>query len=215
MKSRSEIWLAALEDMGQQCSVSTQRDAETLAQRVSQEGDSFFTITLPKFGKDLELSLSHSRIPRDRFYGFRRKKLVIDIVDGQYGFKLEDRKFGGGNPQFLGGFLDLVFSDNLEMTYDELSFAQAHPSVMLVPRLRRDSKDIARMADAINAIRQLCLMFGKEKERCSDANVDKAYRTFIQTDEELDAPLGTSEHSGSSERISKMGCSQTPEGLSG
>lgn len=211
MKSRSEIWLVALEELGRRCSVSTQRDAETVAKRVAQEGESFFTTTLPQFGKDLEMSLSWSRIPQDRFRGFSRKKLFVDICDVAYGFKLEQRSFGHGNPKFLGGFLDLVFTDTLEMTYDELSFALAHPSVMMVPRLRRDTTDMVRMADAINAIRQLCLMFGKEKERSSDSAVESAYRTYIQTDKALDAPLRTSEQTSS---LVRTECSLRSEGRS-
>jgi hypothetical protein len=214
MKSRSEIWLVALEELGDRCSVSTQRDAETVAKRVAQEGESFFTTTLPRFGKDFELALSWSRIPQDRFTGFSRKKLFVDIHDVAYGFKLETRSFGHGNPKFLGGFLDLVFRDTLEMTYDELSFALAHPSVMMVPRLERDTQDMVRMADAINAVRQLCLMFGKEKEQCSESAVVAAFRTYIQTDKELDAPLLTSEQPFSSVNPEKTVGSLRSEGRS-
>lgn len=198
MKSRSEIWLRALDELGAQCSVSTQRDAETLASRVAQEGESFFTLTLPAFGKDLEQALSYSRIPRHCFTGFKRAKLEVDVLS-DYQMVLYSKKFGGGNPRFLGGFLDLVFCDNLQMHEDELRFAEAHPSIMLVPRLRRDG-DLGRMADAITAIRQLCLMFSKEKERCSDSRVEAAYRSYIETEKEIDAPLWTVDRTDSSEK---------------
>jgi hypothetical protein len=106
--------------------------------------------------------------------------------------------------------MDLVFRSHLEMTVDELLFAGDHRSVLLVPHLRKNAQDVARMADAITAIRQLCLMFGKEKELCSATRTKAAYDAFIETDKELDAPLGTSELQPSS----REECSPTPEGRS-
>jgi hypothetical protein len=67
MKSRSEIWFTALEELGDQCSVDTARDATTVERRATQEGDTFFKVTLPQFAKDLERSLAAGYIPR-RFW---------------------------------------------------------------------------------------------------------------------------------------------------
>jgi hypothetical protein len=193
MKSRSEIWLSVLDEFGTLCSVDTQRDAEAMASRVAREGDSFFTVTLPAFGKDLEMSLAQRRIPRSVFTGFARRKLLVDHIDSNYGFILEQSRHTGGSPRFLGGFLDLVFRNQLEMTAEEFAFAQTNPSVILVPRLRESSKNVVQMADAITAIRQLCLMFGKEKELCSNSRVEEAVAQFVQTDKEIDSPLGIGE----------------------
>lgn len=193
MKSRSEIWLCALNELGAQCSVSTLRDAETLAQRVAREGDTFFKVTLPTFGKDLELSLALRRIPPDLFTGFKRRKRVVILTDDD-GSPLESVKRAGGNPQFLGGFLDLVFCDVPSVNFDDYGRTVAEDPSRLDPFMRNFSaQEVFRAADAITAIRQLCLMFGKEKEMCSPPRVAAAVSEFIETDKELDAPLGTSE----------------------
>lgn len=206
MKSRSEIWLCALSELGAQCSVNTHRDANNAASRVAREGDTFFKVTLPQFGKDLETALSMSRIPRSLFKGYRRSKLEVVVLDGNYEFPMYSRKFSGGNPQFLGGFLDLVFRNKLEMTADALSFAEGRPDVLLVPQIRREmtGEEVARMADAITAIRQLCLMFSKERELCTPARTSAAYDQFISTDKELDRPLWTSGSTPSSEEIDSL-----------
>lgn len=214
MKSRSEIWLCALEELGAQCSVSTQRDAETLAKRVAREGDSFFTVTLPKYGKDFELSLSMRRIPRDLFKGFARSKLNIDFVDDQYGWVLSSTKMAGGTPKFLGGFMDLLFNTTIETNYDEFEVVSNNSimsAVSLVPRLRSFEQDeVLKAADAVAAIRQLCLMFAKEKASAPPKAIEHAYGQFVETDEELDSPLGIVEEIS----FSKEDFSTKSEGLS-
>jgi len=70
------------------CTTSTARDLKTVSSRVEHEGLSFFTITLPSFGKDLLKSLDQGYVGSDQFCGFRRS---------------------GGLPAFLQGFLCLVF----------------------------------------------------------------------------------------------------------
>jgi hypothetical protein len=75
-------------DLGERCHISTGRDLQTITARVEHEGESFFTITLPKFGKDLQKGLSRGFVDRSMFTGFQ---------------------WHGGLPRFLGGFLDLVF----------------------------------------------------------------------------------------------------------
>jgi hypothetical protein len=201
MKSRSEIWLSVLEEFGTLCSVSTQRDAETLARRVEREGDSFLKVTLPRFAKDLEKSLAWRRIPTDAFQGFKRNPFVVEIFqDGDH--LIDVKKASAGTPKFLGGFLDLVFTNQLQVTEREFDVYADTPAEALLhcPRIREENLDIARMADAITAVRQLCLMFGKEKERCSSRFVEAAYDAFTETDAELTDPLVTSEpHSFSKE----------------
>jgi hypothetical protein len=208
MKSRSEIWLRALDELGAQCLVDTQRDAETLSARVAREGDSFFKVALPRMGKDFELALSHRRIPRTLFRGFSRQKLKVTRLDADYEFPIDTVKLGGGVPKFLGNFMDLVFNADLHMTAAEFEHASAHADLLLVPRLRvpefHGALTVAQMADAITAIRQLCLMFGKEKEQCSQPRVDAAYRQYVETDKELDRPLWTSGPTPSSEEVSSL-----------
>lgn len=189
MKSRSEIWLCALKELGSQCSVSTQRDAETLASRISKEGDSFLMVALPTFAKDLERSLSIGRIPKDAFVGFGRQRFTIwSKPDGEHADWFETSAASGA-PKFLGGFLDLLFMRELHLNAHQTSMnAGLSGSWVWEPRLRLDV-DPELQADAIAAIRQLCLMFGKEKERCSDSVVKAAFAAFRETDKELDAPF--------------------------
>lgn len=190
MKSRSEIWLCALEELGAQCSVDTRRDAETLTSRVAQEGDTFLKVALPSYAKDLELSLAAGRIPWEAFRGFARKRFTVTY--GSDEFSSGQRVIhSGGAPKFLGNFMDLVFTSAawVDAALDTDDGANGMvDAITRVPVLRRDG-DVLRSADAIAAMRQLCLMFGKEKERCSPSRVDAAVDAFIETDKELDLPL--------------------------
>lgn len=88
MKSLMSLWKVLLNEMGNRCCTSTSRDLQTVTSRYEHEGLSFFTITLPTFGKDLLKSLDQGYVGSDQFYGFRRT---------------------GGLPAFLQGFLCLVF----------------------------------------------------------------------------------------------------------
>jgi hypothetical protein len=108
--------------------------------RSKHEGLSFLTITLPDFGKDFQKSLDRKQVDPDSFLGFKRR---------------------AGLPQFLGGFLDLVFDRTSGRLLDE-------PSI-----------------DAILAIRQLTLVFGKVLFPCSDTRVRAAMRGYIQCEQDV------------------------------
>lgn len=203
MKSRSEIWLRALEELGAQCSVSTTRDAVTLARRVEQEGDTFFKVALPKYAKDLEQSLAQHGIPTDAFHGFKRRNRLVRILHDD-GSLSKIKKHGGGIPLFLGGFLDLVFCDEVETTWDDYNAIVDHAEVnrlyYVFPTWIRPadagSNTERRMAEAIRAVRQLCNMFGKEKELCSDSRIEDAVTDYVKTDVELELPFSTGESTG-------------------
>lgn len=201
MKSRSEIWLSALEDLGALCSVSTARDATTVLRRVEHEGDEFFTITLPQMAKDLEEALSLGAIPSRLFEGWSRTNMCVHIDrEGKHVGKI--RRFAGaGTPKFLGGFYEIVFNTDLEMT-SELYTCYENASVRPLPLMRQtdNEADIAEMASAIYAIRQLCLMFGKEKELCSDSAVQEAIDRYVTLDRRLIDPLPTGGTLSSSRR---------------
>jgi hypothetical protein len=72
-------------------------------------------------------------------------------------------QFTRGLPRFLGGFLDLVFDRGSGLLLD-------------VPSI-----------DAIFAIRQLTLMFGKLELPCSESRVAKAMQGYIECEQELGA----------------------------
>jgi hypothetical protein len=88
MKSLTALWKEASDELGAWCHTSTTLDYKKLERRVEHEGDSFLTITLPKFGKDFEEALDQGKVDPCHFAGFRRS---------------------GGLPLFLGGFLERVF----------------------------------------------------------------------------------------------------------
>jgi hypothetical protein len=54
MKSLVPLWQKMAEELAIWCRTSTVRDSKRVADRVSDEGESFFTITLPSFGKSFE-----------------------------------------------------------------------------------------------------------------------------------------------------------------
>ncbi len=80
------LWKELASESASWCGTSAARDIETVACRVEAEGESFFTITLPKFGKAFERALELGK---------------IDHVPGFYSRK--------GLPEFLRGFLGQIF----------------------------------------------------------------------------------------------------------
>jgi len=88
MKRLTSLWRVLAQECGSRCGTSTIRDHKTVVDRVKVEGESFLTITLPRFCKDLERSLEDGKIGSDLFAGFQRR---------------------GGFPLFLGGFLRQIF----------------------------------------------------------------------------------------------------------
>lgn len=243
MKSRSEIWIAALEELGSQCSVDTARDAETCERRATQEGDSFFKVTLPLFAKDLEMALSVGHVPTSAFKGWARRNRTLYVLsddsfaeyDGKYlPGELFRTKVAGGIPRFLGGFMDLVFEDDRVISktaYDDVLTWILHESTeytmseyakpalkdLLPPTLcdfvsyseadgitedlgsfptPSELRTVDELANAIHAIRQLCLMFSKEKELPAQRDIDNAIARFVEIDEELETPLMQSDIPG-------------------
>lgn len=89
MKSLMLLWQMVSQEMGNWCHTSTDRDLKTVHDRVSHEGLSFLTITLPQFCKDFQKSLEQGFVDSHSFAGFKRR---------------------GGLPAFLSGFLSRVFS---------------------------------------------------------------------------------------------------------
>jgi hypothetical protein len=127
-----------LDEMGTWCDTSTCHDYNTIMARVENEGLSFLTISLPNFCSDFERSLDEGRVVRSLFTGFRWR---------------------AGLPQFLGGFLELIFARQGGLLLDS-------PSI-----------------DAIQAVRQITLMFGKINLPCSDTRRRAAIREFVETDD--------------------------------
>jgi hypothetical protein len=176
MKSRMELWQCALEELGARCSVSTtdlRLDIETVVGRTEHEGDAFFGITLPKFGKDFERALSSGGISKDLFVGWGRRSLdkrsllsslpIPDLHDNA------DLRMPSGSPKFLGGFMDRVFDPRTGLLLD------AYPALT----------DNEVCIDSVHAIRQLTLMFGKTAGECSPDRNESAVKAFVKTDQEI------------------------------
>jgi hypothetical protein len=84
------LWNEVAQEMGIWCQISTIRDFKTVTERVSHEGLSFLTITLPRFCRDFEKSLEQGYVDNTSFLSFKKRR---------------------GFPTFLSGFLCRVFSD--------------------------------------------------------------------------------------------------------
>lgn len=184
MKSRSEIWYALLTEVGNACSVSTVRDVKYITHRVAKEGESLFTITLPRFEKDLTRSLSLGSIPTDAFEGFARRQFIAKDVDSHERVR--------GIPELFGGFLDLLFTSEKGFV-DE---AGRHQTEWFpVPFLRKvdplDVESIERFAMTVKGLRQLLLLFSKEKALCDQSKIDQAVQEYINIDAQMDLPLTT------------------------
>lgn len=201
MKSRSEVWLKALEDLGRLCSVSTQRDAETMASRVAAEGESFFTLTLPAFGKEFERTLAEERIPSSAFKGWARRPVRVGFFNAE-GVQVESTMAKVGAPKFLGGFMDLLFvsKDGHDYPLYALEHIVGNLGELEPELVPSGPAPYYQQSNAVAAIRQLTLMFAKEKALCAQPKRDEAVRQYVTTDQELDIPLGTSERAVSSSR---------------
>jgi len=140
VKSLTAFSHIVLKDLGDRCHISTSRDSETITARIEHEGESFLTITLPAFGKDFQKSLDRGRVAHDVFLSFKRH---------------------AGLPQFLGGFLELVFNR-------ETGFLLSDPSI-----------------HAIFAVHQFTSMFGKVAGMCSDERVKDAWVGFVECEKSV------------------------------
>lgn len=97
MKSLTGLYTSLLLECGRLSDVNTDMDRKTVHGRSEHEGFSFFTITLPAFGQDFDVSLDRGRVDSDLFAGFARS---------------------GGLPRFLSGFLRRVFDQHTGVLLD-------------------------------------------------------------------------------------------------
>jgi len=88
MKSLLTLHLATLRSVAQHCSIGVVMDVSYIQKRWEDEGDSFLTITLPRFAKTLERAVDSGVWPAHEPLGFKRHK---------------------GLPTFMSGFLSRVF----------------------------------------------------------------------------------------------------------
>lgn len=140
MKSLMLLWSEVLTEVGTWCGVSTELDRKTAEFRFEHEGLSFLTITLPTYAKSLQKALERGWVIPSDFSCFKKRQ---------------------GRPEFLQGFLDLVFDRSSGFLLNE-------PNV-----------------DAIFAIRQICLFAEKINVDCSDERKTRAYAKFIECEQQV------------------------------
>jgi hypothetical protein len=99
------LFQEVLTEVGTWCRTSTSRDLKTVSARVECEGLSFLTISLPKFGSDLQKGLDQGFVDHDLFKGFT---------------------FTGGLPRLFGGFLDHIFDRGTGRLLDSPSVTAIH-----------------------------------------------------------------------------------------
>jgi hypothetical protein len=188
VKSRSEIWLSVLEDLGNASSVSTHEDALYVRSRVAAEGDTFFQVTLPQFAKDLEQALAAECVSPDLFVGYQRGLVRVNYLTTVDAFHWKSKKFRWGLPLFLSGFTRRLFMEPDELLEKGLiGPLSKQPSLPLAQPSSEDDADA--MADSVFAVRQLCLLFSKEKADAPAKAQQRAIAQYIQVDKELDRPL--------------------------
>nr|UJQ85406.1 MAG: hypothetical protein 3 [Leviviridae sp.] len=147
MDDLRSFWIVVAEELATRCCTeSAALDAKIAESRQRSEGDSFFTITLPAFCKDFEKSLDQGAVTRLLFQGWR---------------KLPSTTGPSVIPQFLGGFMSLIFD--------------------------RDSGELLEQPDidAIFSIRQLTLMYGKLLLPATKARVEKAIEGYLECEQEV------------------------------
>lgn len=94
MKRPTTFHSVVIEEILLQHKLSSSEDVATYTRRLSKEGDSFATITLPQFGAAFELGLERGFLTRSDFPGFR------------------SRGRRGPLPGFLQGLVRKVFTDD-------------------------------------------------------------------------------------------------------
>lgn len=139
MESLVLLWKVAAEELGSWCQTSTARDLQTVHERVTHEGLSFLTISLPQFCQDFQKGLEQGFVDSTLFAGFGRRS---------------------GLPKFLSGFLSRVFSNDGRLL--------DNPS-----------------SDAVQAVRQLTLMFSKINLPCSEERTEAALARFVQCEKDV------------------------------
>lgn len=106
MKDASSILQNLIEDAARMCSTKVQkRDLACIKRRLSHEGPSFLTITLPNFSDDFFNAVEGKGLSDDHFVGWRKWRCL---------------------PSFLRGFTSLVFCETTGRMHDEPNIKAVH-----------------------------------------------------------------------------------------
>jgi hypothetical protein len=135
LKDLKALWSELARECASWCGTSAERDIKTVALRTEAEGESFFTISLPRFAKALEKGLDDGALDYALFAGFKRR---------------------GGLPEFLRGFLSQIFSPSGTLL-DEPSIdciKSVRELTLLAGKMKRMCSD-ARVASAMRSYVEL------------------------------------------------------------
>ncbi len=204
MIGRSELWRAVHVDLVDKCAAtapqvaaegkftlsnysSASRDLTVVDERAKTEGDSFYSITLPLFGKDFLQSLDRGCLLTSDFPGWKKQAYTYSFGS--------DRLSG---PAFLNWALRVVFAGSHICSAEPnlphpcvvggIGETSALPeSYWLPPSHFGYDEDWA--AESVHAILQLSGLYSKEKRLASDARNRAALDGYVATDLELESHL--------------------------
>jgi len=135
MKRLTSLWRELALESASWCGTSANRDIKTVTARVEAEGESFLTISLPRYAKAFERALETGTLDSSSFSGFHCRR---------------------GLPEFLRGFLSQIF-DPSGTLLDEPSIdciSSVRMLTMCFGKIQRLCSD-ARVADAMQQFVQI------------------------------------------------------------
>lgn len=195
MKSLIALWNVLANDFASRCCTSTTMDMKTVQGRVEHEGLSFFTITLPSFGKEFRTVLDQGIIADASFPGFSRGK--------------------GSLPLFLGGFFQRVFSSDTGVLLDdpdiEAIFA-IHQLTLMFSKIELPCSD-ARILKTISGFVECDSQVRKWSDEVKSSTFDDFYRISSLLFADMFAYVDSSVYYG--ELIPKHGPGATADKLYG
>lgn len=200
MNGRRELWRAVHHDMVDKCAATAPQvrdndnymlnsllrtaanDLKTVDRRVKNEGVSFYTLTLPTFGKELLRALDRGCLLAGDFEGWSRTKYV----------NAPHKDFRDG-PRFLSWAMQVIFSArhvcSTEPDIDHPclvgGIGESSSTAYYRPPNAYFGYDDDWAAESIHAILQLSGLYSKEKNLASTARNLEALDRYVATDQQL------------------------------
>lgn len=200
MKGRSELWRAVHDDLVDKCAATAPQsvtdsyktelfrtakyDVKTVVRRANNEGDEFFTLSLPTFGKEFLMALDRGCLLRSDFPGWRRRSYVSDWSS----------EYDVTGPSFLSWALQIVFAARHTCSAEPDSL---HPCLIgeawpwrdypgrYTTHVQADDEAEEWAAESVHAILQLSRLYSKEKQLASPARCLAALDQYVTTDGEI------------------------------
>lgn len=169
MKSHVMLVGRVLEDLSIRCCVSTTHDLKRVVSRIEKEGESFVTLTLPRLAESLEYGLEWGVLMPDHERGMRDLKELSGSWVSEYPERGIARDQFAGFPVKKGSSLPLFLHGLWSQVFDkETGYLLDNPS-----------------SDAIQGIRQVCNLYKKTLNPCSEERAMAAFDRYIECDNEV------------------------------